>query len=1076
MKYYFLLFTISFLTPIFAQTISPNDISGLNLWLSADSVNIANGKVSTWYDKVGNNDANQTNISLQPQFVDSIINNHPIVRFNGGFERLVGSSFINGINNSSFTIFIISSGALITAQTIECIFTINDYTNGFWLARRSFNSEQFLTSYNNGLNSITSLNNSFPNNGYLPKLITYKKKINIESKLFINGSNHSSSTDLLLCGAFTNTNYSIGQSGFGFTSLTGDIAEILIYNDFLSDSLQNRVEEYLNNKYAPPISLPPDILSTNSFCDTTIIPNGSFTSYQWSTGATTPTISVNKGGKYWVNGTNIFGKTSSDTIIVNLPNYNPPIQNFICSNSQLAWNTQLPKSNYSFLWQDNFTTDSVFTITQTGNYYVKITDSFGCSITSDTVKIVEDNFSTTASLGPDISLCAGNSITLTSGATPSLTYTWSNGSQNDSLLITTSGQYSVVVTNTNNCIAKDTINVTVLGQAPTANFSSSVGCYNSAVSFTNLSVPPSGNTITNTNWNFGDSSSPTNTSTATNPFHTFSDTGTYFVNLNVITNTGCEQSITKKIHIAPTPTVNFTNGISCQNDSTTFSSSIISSPGYSVTSFTWNFGDPASGINNTSNLSSPKHLFSNQTSYSVTLVATNNAGCSTSKINIITVKAEVKASFTNSPPCSNTAVIFQDNSIAPPLSARLWNFGTSTSTGLTATKTYTSSGIYSVTLTVTGTNLCSSKITKQIIVFLPPSVNFTVPSFCSKDTITATNQSVAQSGIISSYNWKLNNTTFSAAQNPTLTASAGTYSIKLTVVNSFNCKDSLTKPITVLPLPIVDFTTNPPSYYFINDPVTFIPTITNASSYLWNITGIPTSTIQSPTVNFNAEGSYAASLNLQDQQGCENSKTKTILVSKRYLDLAVLNVNTIKDNDGFITVEADVVNYGSVPVTSFDIHYQISDAGNVMETWNGTLNPNAFYAYTFIAKSATQKNTTNNITCVEIEKANGVVDENTGNNNLCNTLNTDEISVSNPIPNPTDGDITLPIILNKDIDFIIAIYNSTGQIVYEETTQNGIAGLNFMTLPTSYYARGCYIIKTIIDDKIFIKKFIKIKN
>ncbi len=208
MKYYFLFFFISFLTPTLAQTISPNDITGLNLWLSADSVNIVNGKVSTWYDKVGNSDANQTNISLQPLFLDSIINNHPVVRFNGGFDRLVGSSFINGINNSSFTIFIISSGALITAQTIECIFTINDYTSGFWLARRSFNSEQFLTSYNNGLNSITSQVNSLPNSGYNPKLITYKKDLNIKSQVYLNSLIQNSSTDASLCGPFTNANYS----------------------------------------------------------------------------------------------------------------------------------------------------------------------------------------------------------------------------------------------------------------------------------------------------------------------------------------------------------------------------------------------------------------------------------------------------------------------------------------------------------------------------------------------------------------------------------------------------------------------------------------------------------------------------------------------------------------------------------------------------------------------------------------------------------------------------------------------------------------------------------------------------
>ena len=95
---------------------------------------------------------------------------------------------------------------------------------------------------------------------------------------------------------------------------------------------------------------------------------------------------------------------------------------------------------------------------------------------------------------------------------------------------------------------------------------------------------------------------------------------------------------------------------------------------------------------------------------------------------------------------------------------------------------------------------------------------------------------------------------------------------------------------------------------------------------------------------------------------------------------------------------------------------------------------------------------------------------------MCNSLFTGDISVSNPIPNPTEGDITLPIILNADIDFTITIYNSIGQIYYPETTQKGLTGLNFITLPASSYARGAYIIKVMIGEKRFIQKFIKIEN
>ena len=104
------------------------------------------------------------------------------------------------------------------------------------------------------------------------------------------------------------------------------------------------------------------------------------------------------------------------------------------------------------------------------------------------------------------------------------------------------------------------------------------------------------------------------------------------------------------------------------------------------------------------------------------------------------------------------------------------------------------------------------------------------------------------------------------------------------------------------------------------------------------------------------------------------------------------------------------------------------------------------------------------------------MDENLSNNKLCNSLYTGDISVSNPVPNPTEGDIILPIILNADMDFTITIYNSLGQIQYAETLQKGLTGLNFVTLPTSSYTRGGYIIKIMIGEKRFIQKIIKIEN
>ena len=55
-----------------------------------------------------------------------------------------------------------------------------------------------------------------------------------------------------------------------------------------------------------------------------------------------------------------------------------------------------------------------------------------------------------------------------------------------------------------------------------------------------------------------------------------------------------------------------------------------------VQTYDWDFGDPTSG-SNTSNLSSPSHLYNSSGNYTVKLVEINNAGCKDSIIKSIQV-------------------------------------------------------------------------------------------------------------------------------------------------------------------------------------------------------------------------------------------------------------------------------------------------------------------------------------------------------------------------------------------------------------------------------------------------------
>ena len=946
----------------------------------------------------------------------------------------------------------------------------HDYASGFWIGRNGFTNNDISSGYKN-TSPPAAISGSFPDT--TANICFVSKKNNLHQ--INNGFNLQSSQVLTDASATSLNKITLGCDQALGGNFTGNFFEIIFFNDSISDGTRDSVLSYIYNKYSQKPNLGSDITIANNFCDTILSPGNHFTHFLWSTGATSPTISVNTSGKYWVRATNIFGQISSDTIHVTYPGHFLVNDIHFCEGDSYTWNTQLSKNDYTFQWQDN-SSDSLFSITQAGNYFVTVTDGFGCSVNSNTIQVTVDHFPSTASLGPDTSLCSGNSIALKHGNDPGNIYQWNDLSTNSSLPVTNSGQYSVVVTNTNSCVAKDTINITIVGQAPTASMSNSAGCKLASTNFTDMSSPPAGNSLTNWRWDFGVPSATNDTSLLQNPSYTYADTGTYVVQLTVKTDVGCVQTTTTSVYVTKKPFVNFTYPIACQNASLPFTGSV-NTYSYPIGSYSWSFGDPASGVNNTSTLANPTHTFSQAMFYPVKLVASNAYGCKDSITKNINVNTEVAANFTYSSPCQNSPIVFQDNSIAPSPNAqnpRLWDFGDGTSTGLSATKTYTNSGTYTVSLKVTGTNGCVSATVKNIDVKLPPVAAFTYTNICIYDTLHLSDISSAQNGTLTTWNWSLDNTSFSSVQNPTLSlSSASTYSVKLQVKNSFNCYDSITHIMTAFSLPVVDFSTNPTGYYYVNTPITFSPNISNGLSYSWNFSSGNISSVQNPTVSFGSANTYTVSLLLEDLQGCKNTSTKTFLVQKRHTDLGILDVRTDLGSDQFYSVEADLANHGTTPITEFIISYQITNSGFIQESWKDSLKPGNVMTFHFNSKSYAGQYSGNRITCVNINSVNLAADDNPSNDRLCRAMNLSEISVLEPFPNPADGDLTLPVVLQQDGIISLMIYDALGQLVYEDSSISALSGLNLLQIPTATFQRGTYILKLNIGNDTFTKKFLK---
>ena len=212
----------------------------------------------------------------------------------------------------------------------------------------------------------------------------------------------------------------------------------------------------------------------------------------------------------------------------------------LCEGLSLTLN--LGQDGLTYLWQDG-STDSVFTITQSGQYYGSAIN--GCGVESDTI-IVQSIPLPTISLGSDTTFCAGDSIILNAQGIAD-TFVWQDGSTNPEFTVTQTGTYAVVVSN--QCgVAADTTFV-IENPLPTV----SLGTDTTICSGDSIQLNAIGIAATY-QWQDGSS----------NPQFTASQSGTYYV--QVSNNCGFE-SDSINISIKPLPSVSLGADISNCNGS-----------------------------------------------------------------------------------------------------------------------------------------------------------------------------------------------------------------------------------------------------------------------------------------------------------------------------------------------------------------------------------------------------------------------------------------------------------------------------------------------------------------------------
>ncbi len=319
-------------------------------------------------------------------------------------------------------------------------------------------------------------------------------------------------------------------------------------------------------------------------------------SYLWSTGATTPSISVSPLATttYSVTATSSGTCTAAATVTVGAPSVNLGADTSYCNLGAVPLDAGA--GNAAYLWSNGATTQTIIGIP--GANTVQVTDSFGCTA-GDTITIIQ-NAAPTVLLGADTLICGTSTLLLDAG-NPGGSYSWSNSDTSQTSVIHGSGIYSVSVRDVNGCTGSDTITVS-LGN-PSINLGADTTLCNAAATILNA-----GGGWSSILWSNG----------STNNFINVNATNTYSV--TAVDSLGCPAGDTIQVTASGNPFAGF--GIS--GNSTCTVASVVNGSQNGI-SFLWIWGD-----GNTSTGPNPApHTYAQAFNGNIMLIVTNPCGVDT---------------------------------------------------------------------------------------------------------------------------------------------------------------------------------------------------------------------------------------------------------------------------------------------------------------------------------------------------------------------------------------------------------------------------------------------------------------
>ena len=584
----------------------------------------------------------------------------------------------------------------------------------------------------------------------------------------------------------------------------------------------------------------------------------------------------------------------------------PPIANFLtevkCSDP-FTYNfidTSIGAKTWSWNFGDNTTStnkNEKHTYTSKGIFYVTLTvTNDECSYTKqDSINVVQENPSFNyQSLSSNF--CKYDSIRFSASKYDSInirSFQWDFGDgifsdasvkNNEAYhLYTTSGKYLplLIVKDINNCI--DTINnnvqVTIFG--PDAAFSNAAGaCLNSTINFTDESTTDGTHAITKWIWNYGDSTIA-DTLSGGQFKHTYLKKGLFDVELKVLDNNGCYDTVTNVASIDITkPVAAFTTA-----DTLTCSGSLVqfidSSNGVSM-EYKWDFGD-----GNNSNKPEPLYHYASEGVYNVRLSLKDKYGCTDTAFKPQYVRvADPVAKF----------VLADSLFLCPPAKINpgntslnytflTWDFGDgNTSNEIAPEHYYTYPGNFKLQLIAKGYGNCYDTLSKPFVL-KGPYAQLSYDPFTGCNPLNISFSAKAKNTV--QFIWDFGDGVTVVSKDSSASykyTKPGKYIPQLIVIDSGGCHVPIVNTDTVVVFGVdAKFSAikkqgvcDSSLYNFIDSSTTLFDDI---ATYEWKFGDNDSSAVINPDHYYNTPATYTTSLDIVTQKGCVANYTLPINVS-----------------------------------------------------------------------------------------------------------------------------------------------------------------------------------------------------